>query len=126
MRFAVIGCSPIDTNTRYVAADRARNSTLMEHVEAGSGATTGSDNDSEVSDLLDGFDEGMGPPPVPERRCCQGNRTCSRYGMHFFFKSICDVCPPAEEDVEEVASVYVAANKPVTEMSNSEKRDMMY
>jgi hypothetical protein len=36
------------------------------------------------------------------------------------------VCPPAAKDLEELASVYFAANKPVTQMSNSEKRNMLY
>jgi hypothetical protein len=122
VRFSVIGNGPVVETIRYAAAERISISNLLDQAAS----TSNGDDSVDIPDPLEGFEEGMEPPQVPETRCMRRNRMCSRYGTHFFSKCVCEECPPDRKVLEELADVYFAANKPVAEMSNSEKRNMLY
>mmetsp|Transcript_7363 Transcript_7363/g.16397 ORF Transcript_7363/g.16397 Transcript_7363/m.16397 type:complete len:392 (-) Transcript_7363:1214-2389(-) len=125
LKYEVVGKGNLPTDIADSAVQQVLISNLQQTTLANASDHESTDAEEECF-ALPNWDESKRRPPRPQEVCSIGNRVCSEYGTHFFRKCVCDEYPVSERNLEELSGKYFAADRPVSEMSPSMKRNMLY
>ena len=122
MRFEVAGFGNLPEGD-FAAAGISDKAHLTKKVQA-------EIDEDEVQDenVFLGWDESKERPPQPRNCCTVAGRSCSMYGTLFFRKCVCDEIPVPDDDdmLKPIADKYFAKDRPVSEMGNNMKRNLLY
>ena len=122
MNFEVVGFGDLPKGD-FTAAGIADKADLTEKVQA-----EVEEDEALEEDVFLEWDESMEKPPKPRNCCTVAGRACSMYGTLFFRNCVCEEIPVPDEDdlLKPIADKYFAKDRPVSEMSNNMKRNLLY
>ena len=122
MRFEVAGFGNLPGED-FTAAGVADKADLTEKVRS-----EVDDDEAPEEDVFLGWDESKEKPPKPRNCCTVAGRACSMYGTLFFRSCVCEEIPVPDDDdlLKPIADKYFAKDRPVSEMTNNMKRNLLY